>query len=76
MSNMVKFISYTLAIIITAILAVILYPIAAICWIFSQIGKASTFLLKWTNKTIQKLWDDIRNSNQYQSNDTHEKNNS
>ena len=60
---MVKFISYIVAVVITAIIAIILYPIAALCWIFSLIGKISDNLFSWTNKTIKKLWSDIGNSN-------------
>lgn len=59
---MIKFISYIVAVLLTAAIAIILYPIAALCWIFSQIGKISGFLFGWTNKTIKKLWNDISNS--------------
>lgn len=60
--TMVKFISYIVAVIITAIIAIILYPIAALCWIFSLIGKVSDNLFHWTNKTIKNLWNDIKNN--------------
>ncbi|MCM1506560.1 MAG: hypothetical protein NC177_05420 [Ruminococcus flavefaciens] len=59
---MVKFISYIVAVILTALIAVALYPICAICWIFSVIGKASSLLFNWTNRTIKGLWADINAS--------------
>lgn len=59
---MVKFISYIVAVILTALFAIALYPLCGICWVFSVIGKASSFLFNWTNRTIKGLWADINSS--------------
>lgn len=59
---MVKFISYIVAVILTALIAVALYPLCALCWIFSIIGKVSSHLFNWTNKTIKGLWADINSA--------------
>ena len=56
---MVKFISYIIAVLITAFMAVSLYPLCGIGWIFSIIGKISGNLFNWTNKIIKGLWADI-----------------
>lgn len=67
---MVKFISYIIAVIITAILAIVLYPVSAICWCLGQIGKVSDSLFKFTNATIKKLWNDIKTSDMKQTNNS------
>lgn len=67
---MVKIISYIIAVIITAVIAVPLYPIAAVFWVFSYIGRISTYLFNFTNNTIKKLWADTR-SDDNRSNNTH-----
>ncbi|MDE6501983.1 MAG: hypothetical protein K2L10_07865 [Ruminococcus sp.] len=59
---MVKFISYIVAVILTALIAVALYPICGVCWAFSVIGKISSNLFNWTNKTIKGLWKDINST--------------
>lgn len=59
---MVKFISTIIAVILTALIAVALYPICGMCWLFSIIGQASSRLFHWTNKTIKGLWADINAS--------------
>ncbi|MDE6780151.1 MAG: hypothetical protein K2J40_01645 [Ruminococcus sp.] len=56
---MVRFISYIVAVILTALIAVALYPLCGLCWVFSVIGKASGLLFNWTNRTIKGLWADI-----------------
>lgn len=56
---LIKFISYIIAVMITAVIAIGLYPIALICWIFSLIGRISGGLFNFTNNTIKRLWADI-----------------
>lgn len=61
---MVIFLSYIIAVILTTVLAVILYPIASLFWVIGKIGYyigiISKFIFFHTNSTIKKLWDDIR----------------
>ena len=59
---MVKFISYVVAVTLTAIMAIVLYPVAGFCWCLGQIGKVSDAIFTWTNNTIKKLWNDIKNA--------------
>lgn len=58
---MVVALSYVLAVLITVALAIILYPIAAIFWVFGLLGKVSNSMFYFTRSTISKLWRDIRN---------------
>ena len=59
---MVVALSYILAVIITILLAIILYPIAALFWIMGLFGKLSEHVFVFTKKTISALWKDIRTS--------------
>ena len=59
---MVKLISYIVAIVLTALIALVLYPLAALFYLFSIIGKISDNLFKWANNTIKKLWNDVKES--------------
>lgn len=60
---MVMAISYIIAVIITMALAVFLYPIAALFWVFGLLGKISDILFSFTTRLIQNLWKDLRNNN-------------
>ena len=60
---MVKILSRIFAVLITVVLVIILYPIAAILWVLGFIGKLGTKMFEWTNKTIKKLWNDIKQEN-------------
>ncbi len=61
---MVIFLSYIIAVVITAILAVVLYPIASLFWVIGKVGNyigiISKFIFSHTNGGIKKLWDDIK----------------
>ncbi len=59
---MVKLISYIVAVVLTVLIALILYPIAALFYLFSIIGKISDNLFKWANSTIKKLWKEVKES--------------
>lgn len=56
---MVNVLSRIIAIILTVILACILYPISGIFWVMAMIGKVGSYLFEWTNETIKKLWTDV-----------------
>lgn len=57
---MIVAISYLLAVIITLLLAIILYPIAGFFWILGFFGRISEGLFKFTSNMISSLWRDIR----------------
>ena len=59
---MVVALSYIIAVLITVALAIFLYPVAALFWIFGLLGKLSDDLFEFTRKTIAALWRDLRNS--------------
>ncbi|MBE5872299.1 MAG: hypothetical protein E7294_13765 [Lachnospiraceae bacterium] len=63
---MVLLLSYIIAIIITILLAIGLYPIAAFFWFIGIIGKMvgslADFIFAHTNAGIKKLWEDIRHT--------------
>ena len=61
---MVVALSYILAVLITVALAIFLYPIAAMFWVFGLLGKLSEGLFSFTKKTIAALWRDLKNSEQ------------
>ena len=60
---MVVALSYLIAIIITILLAIFLYPIAALFWCLGLFGKVSEVLFSFTKQVISALWRDIRNMN-------------
>ena len=57
---MVNVLSKIIAVLITVILACVLYPIAAFFWILGIIGKLSDNIFSFTNSVIKKLWSDIK----------------
>lgn len=57
---MVSVLSFVIAIILTAALAIILYPIAALFWIFGLFGKLSDGMFNFTKNVISYLWRDIK----------------
>ena len=59
---MVVVISYIVAIILTVLLALTLYPVAAMFWVLGLLGKLSDTLFSFTRKTIKGLWSDINNT--------------
>lgn len=71
---MVIALSYIIAVLITFLLAVILYPIAALFWALGVFGKmlvwvlvrlkkVSDYMFKFTTERIRSLWKDIGNIN-------------
>ena len=58
---MVVALSYVLAVIITAALAVVLYPIAAIFWIMGIFGRLAEGMFAFTQSAIKSLWKDLGN---------------
>ena len=65
---MVRALSYIIAVIITVALAIILYPIAALFWVFGLLGKLSDGLFAFTKRTISALWRDLKMSEQAYTN--------
>lgn len=61
---MVVALSYVLAVVMTAAIAIFLYPIAASFWVFGLLGKLSDGLFEFTRRTIAALWKDLKNSEQ------------
>lgn len=63
---MVIILSYIIAIIITLVLAIILYPISTVFFLVGSVGKViyklGDFIFKRTNKGIKKLWSDIKHT--------------
>ncbi len=57
---MISVLSFIIAVLLTIVVALILYPIAAIFWIFGLIGKLSEHTFKLTTKIISYLWKDLR----------------
>lgn len=58
---MVWFLSRLIAVVLTVILAIILYPICGIFWILGLLGKIGTHMFEFTNGAIHKLWEDLSN---------------
>lgn len=58
---MVVALSYIFAVIFTAVLACILYPIAGVFWLVGLLGKLSEQMFRFSNNAIKKLWADISN---------------
>lgn len=60
---MVMFLSYIIAVILTIVLAIILYPISALFFIIGKIGyvlgNLADFIFNHTNSGIKKLWSDV-----------------
>lgn len=59
---MVVALSYVFAVILTAALAIVLYPIAAIFWIMGIFGRLAEWMFSFTQKVISSLWKDLRNA--------------
>lgn len=57
---MVVALSYVIAVVLTLILAVGLYPITGIFWLLGLLGKISDNMFAFTNRVIKSLWKDIR----------------
>lgn len=68
---MIAVLSYIIAIIITLVLAIILYPVAGLFWLLEQIGKilvwifnlfgkVASNMFEFTTKVIRSLWKDIK----------------
>lgn len=58
---MVIGLSYVLAVVFTAVLACILYPIAGVFWLIGLLGKLGEKLFEFSNHAIKSLWADISN---------------
>ena len=62
---MIRGLSFIIACILTVLLAMILYPIAAIFWFIGIVGDVVGVISKWifthANRMIQYLWADLRN---------------
>lgn len=56
---MIVALSYILAVIFTVLVAVILYPIAAVFWVLGLFGKLAEYIFALTKKAIAYLWKDI-----------------
>lgn len=56
---MIVGLSYVFAVIITAVLACVLYPIAAVFWFICLLGKLGEMMFGATNHIIKKMWADI-----------------
>ena len=61
---MVVALSYVLAVLITVALAICLYPIAGVFWVFGLLGKLSDGVFKFTRRTIAALWRDLKKTEQ------------
>ncbi len=61
---MVILLSYVIAFIITVAIAIALYPIAVIFWVFGLLGKVSDGLFFFTKWAISELWRDLSMSEQ------------
>lgn len=60
---MVMAISYVIAVCITIAIACILYPIAALFWVFGLLGRISDVLFAFTTNVIRNLWKDLKGNN-------------
>lgn len=58
---MVIGLSYVFAVIITGILACVLYPVAGVFWLVGLLGKVGQKLFEFSNHAIKSLWSDITN---------------
>ena len=61
---MVVALSYILAVILTAAIAIVLYPISAIFWVLGLLGELSEYMFDFTQRTIKHLWKDITGSDE------------
>ncbi len=61
---MVVALSYVFAVILTAALAIVLYPIAAIFWIMGIFGRLAEGMFSFTQSVIKTLWKDLGNAKQ------------
>lgn len=59
---MVVALSYVFAVILTAALAIVLYPIAAIFWIMGIFGRLAEGMFSFTQNVIKALWKDLGNA--------------
>jgi hypothetical protein len=59
---MVVALSYVFAVILTAALAIVLYPIAAIFWIMGLFGRLAEGMFSFTQSVIKTLWKDLGNA--------------
>lgn len=66
---MVVAISYLLAVVITVLLAIVLYPIAGIFWILGFFGRLSEGMFAFTQRAISSLWKDIKKANKSAQNE-------
>lgn len=57
---MIKILSKLVALILTIAIAIVLYPICAVFYIFKLIGQVSSVMFGFTNNLIAKLWSDIK----------------
>ena len=74
---MIQALSYVIAVILTLLIAMCLYPIAVLFWLFGWIGKilvhifvllgkASDAMFKFTTKVIRSLWDELKGAEKNQ----------
>ena len=61
---MVVVVSRLIAVVLTLILACLLYPVAAFFYIIGWFGKIGDVLFQWTNKMVKRLWEDLKNENE------------
>lgn len=70
---MIRALSYVIAVVLTLLAALVLYPIAAFFWlcglvgkllvsIFTLLGKLSDRLFAFTTRIIRSLWKELGNS--------------
>ncbi len=59
---MVSALSFIIAVILTILLALVLYPIAAVFWICGLLGKLSDKIFAITKLAIAYLWKDLKKS--------------
>lgn len=60
---MVLALSYVIALILTVVIAIFLYPISGFFWVLGLLGKISDKLFAFTNKAIKSLWADLKSNN-------------
>jgi hypothetical protein len=56
---MVNVLSRIIAVILTVLIAIVLYPFCGLFWLMGILGRIGEKLFKFTNGTIQKMWSDI-----------------
>jgi len=63
---MVKVLSYIIAVVLTLLLALALYPIAILFWVLKWAGQIVGIISDWifvhTNSAITRLWQDLKGS--------------